>query len=764
MDIHENKAAQENKKGQEDTDRMSSPDTERMMSEELSHLRETEDYIAECLDATNLALGEIKKDIISQKQYLWENIYEMKPMDIQSAKAPVSVAHDLYSQRQKQRLLLQKQRANPYFARIDFVYDGEDAPEALYIGLYGLRSKNTQDALIYDWRAPVAGMYYDFDAGAAYYDAPMGRITGKIVGKRQIKIKNGILEYVLSAGFKVDDELLQRELAGNASARMRNIAATIQKEQNSVIRDLTSPILLVQGAAGSGKTSVALHRIAFLLYQNRKTLQSSEVLILSPNHIFSEYISNVLPELGEENICEMGFDAFARHELAETAEFETKYEQLEYIINCRFEDDPRLREIQRKNSFWFLQELMRFIKGLENSLPAFSDYTFSLPSRPEEDGTHSYTVTAEELQKLYGGSFSSLPVFKRFEQIVEKITDDYETLYDTKLFTPAREAIQHGIFTMCRTTDIFQLYDEFIRSLGEKYPLPDDASPSASQNILQTADDDAAPKHNLLYEDVFPIILMKTMLFGREASRLDRIKHVVVDEMQDYSMVQYELLKQLFRCNMTILGDINQKMDGHQTPSKDAVPENSSEKNSLPDMLCEVFGGKVTFVRLEKSYRSTFEISEFCQKLGGFTGTSSFCRHGKSPVLEKCRDYPDMAAKLMQRIDRADPLKTASAAIICKTAAAAKRLYQAFDGNHQERCHLMATEDDDFCEGILITSSYLAKGLEFDLVIVPDATAEEYSCAKDRQILYIACTRALHELEIFYRGNITPFLDFAFSR
>ncbi|MDE7299473.1 MAG: ATP-binding domain-containing protein, partial [Lachnospiraceae bacterium] len=457
-------------------------------------------------------------------------------------------------------------------------------------------------------------------------------------------------------------------------------------------------------------------------------------LILSPNRIFAEYISDVLPELGEQNICEVSFDDIARRETAgmsEIEECEPKQEQLEFIIRCE-PDDARLQQIRFKRSLLFLRELQAFVRELEDSLVTFSDYTFSLPARTQDDCARSYTVTADELRKLYCGNFSALPVFQRLGQIAERIAEHFESEHHISLSTLRRDEIVQGLYAMCRTTNVRALYTEFLRSISEKYSVLENGG-NAGEGCLR-------------YEDIFPVVLMKLLLFGRPNSRFDRIRHVVVDEMQDYSMVQYELLRVLFRCSMTILGDTGQMLD--------------CGGDTLLDDIRGVFGPKTTLVRLEKSYRSTLEISEFCRRLGRTSGTQAFARRGKAPALEKCLDYPDMILRLQGRMDRIDPSRTATAAVICKTATAAERLYLALDSAHRERCHRMNAEDDDFEKGILITNSCLAKGLEFDLVIVPEADAEEYHTDRDRRILYIACTRALHELELLYFGAPSPFLIF----
>lgn len=689
-----------------------------IVQEEQDHLNEIQEVISEQLQGLETSLEKNREEIMKQKRYLWENIYELDPEEIASNRVSISEEHDSYEFTEKRKRLLLKLQDNPYFGRVDFVYSGENEAEALYIGLGNL-SKGRLETLIYDWRAPISSMYYDFDIGRAYYEAPIGKIEGEIIQKRQLKIRKGVLEYALNSDFKVDDEILQKELSGSGSTKMRNIVATIQKEQNSIVRDQTASIMLVQGVAGSGKTSIALHRIAFLLYQNRKTLRSSEILIISPNNIFADYISNVLPELGEQNISEVSFDEIAQHELKGICKFETKYAQMEYIIDCNSEEDERLQRIRFKSSLAFLRELQRYVKYLEDNLVTFSSYTLN-----------NYTMDAEKIKSLYWETFSVESIFGRLDMIGDRIADIYESDYNAVVSALSRSEIKQNLYQMARTTNVVELYSEFIESIKEKYSV---------------FENDFISDRNLMYEDVFPVVLLKFMLFGKQKSQFDMIKHVIVDEMQDYSMIQYELLHILFDCKMTILGDINQVVD--------------KINGTVLDNIQEIFGEKVTVIKMLKSYRSTYEISEFCRKLCNLTDAESFERHGKAPVICECKDYNGMVVNIQNKMDHVNLSEVTTLVVICKTSAAAQKLYDSLDETHKNSCYLMNKEDADFHEGIIITNSYLVKGLEFDYVIVPEVTDEEYFSERDRQILYIASTRALHELDILYFGKKSAFLE-----
>lgn len=688
--------------------------------EELEHLDYIQGVISKQLDEVENSLEKAKEGIIEQKRYLWENIYELDPEEIASNRLSISEEHDSYEMRDNKRRLLMKQKENPYFGRIDFVYDGEDEAEILYIGLGGLQEKGNISNLIYDWRAPISSMYYDFDTGKAFYEAPMGMIDGEITQKRQLKIRKGALEYAIQSNFNIDDEILQKELSGNGSTKMRNIVATIQKEQNSIVRDQLSNVMVVQGVAGSGKTSIALHRIAFLLYQNRNNLKSSEVLIISPNTIFSDYISNVLPELGEQNITEVSFDEIAEHEMKGISKYEKKYKQMEYVIHCQ-EDDERLKSIRLKSGAAFLKELKEFVKELEDTLFEFSPYSLN---GELTEGTW--------IEELYSGTMlAKYPVFVRLDHIADRIADIYESNNGAVISISSRNEIKKNLKDMAKTKNIMELYEQFIAKVRLKYPECQAFGLSSNNNVP--------------YEDVFPIILLKFLLFGNERSYFERMKHVIVDEMQDYSMVQYEILNNLFKCKMTILGDINQVVDRNNA--------------TLIDNLEEIFGEKATLVKMMKSYRSTFEISEFCRKMCSLSDAESFERHGEMPSIEEYDDYNSMINSIQEKMDRVDLSVTTTMVVICKTASAADGLYAALDDEHKEKCYLMNDENSNFHEGIIITNAYLVKGLEFDYVIVPSVVAEEYHSERDRQILYIAGTRALHKLDIMYYGNRSLFID-----
>lgn len=687
--------------------------------EEKEHLNLVQEIITTQLNTVEEQLSKSADSILQHKKYLWENIYELDPEEIASNRLQISESHDSHDQMLERKRLLQKLQDNSYFARIDFAYEEDDDAQALYIGLGGLVDKKSYQNYIFDWRAPIASMYYDFSVGPAYYTAPIGKIEGTITQKRQMKVRKGQLEYVFASDDNVNDEILQRELAGSGSTKMRNIVSTIQKEQNKIVRDLQSEIMIVQGVAGSGKTSIALHRIAYMLYQYKNTISSSQVLILSPNSIFSEYISNVLPELGEQNISEVNFDVMAEHELKKICTFEPKYEQAEYIVSCTKETDERLMAIRYKAGKIFLDELKTYASGLSEKILKFKDISVL-----------GYNISSTTLKEWYNRYSISKPLFERLEGIADRIVDMYSTDHNVDISKKIQNEVKDYIFRLVDKQDILEIYTDFLKDMGEKY------------NELSFVQVD---KKHILYEDVFPLVLFKMLVYGKEASQYSLIKHVLVDEMQDYSMIQFEILKECFKCNMTILGDINQVMD--------------KDTGIVIEELPNIFEKKVTLIQLMKSYRSTFEISEFCRKIGRIQGMESIERHGAIPQIIVSDSYSEMIDKIKHSVEKIDLNTVTTVAIICKTQKQAKKLYDSFDGEFSKRCYLMNEPDSHFQEGIIITNSYLVKGLEFDHVIISDASEENYHSERDRQMLYIGCTRALHGLELFAinkLSNIVP--------
>ena len=610
---------------------------------------------------------------------------------------------------------------SPFFGRVDFCYEGEDEPEIFYIGIANLAEENGGLPLIYDWRAPVSGLFYDFDKGPASYQAPLGEIHGDIAAKWQYKIRGGKMIYEFESDVKIDDEILKAELGSNGDVQLKNIIRTIQKEQNAIIRNTSDRIMVIQGAAGSGKTSIALHRIAYLLYHDRKNLKSSSVLVLSPNGVFSDYISHILPELGEENIREMSFDLFAYKRLKNVvSDCEDRYDLIERQI-AGLCDEKLLKE---KLSRDFLDRMEGYLVELEDSLMNFRDVE------------HRGVVKKEqEIIELFYFKFMDIPLLSRMDAVAEYFIDEVETLKGFDLPDEEREAVKNRFYRMYETRDLYVLYNRFLRQEG---------FPSLPQVQYE--------KRKLRYEDVYPVLYLKYRLETQQED--SGVRHLIVDEMQDYSMIQYLIIQRLFKCRMTILGDREQTMDG--------------EQQDVLTFLPKIFGKDIRRIVMNKSYRNTVEIVSYANKLAGITEVELFERHGK-PVVEK--EFPGLEealesvvrelrlekqAVIAENADEGveDIISYETAAVIARTADEARETYyilkeklEAEGFDTKERLSLLHRDSTNFQKGLTVTTFYMAKGLEFDQVfsVFP---GQDRSPIVERA-RYIAATRALHELYMY---------------
>jgi len=604
------------------------------------------------------------------------------------------------------RKRFKKMMDSPFFGRVDFRYDGDDEPELFYIGIGNLSERAGSLPLVYDWRAPVSGLFYDYDKGSASYEAPSGVFEGEITSKWQYKIRNGKMIYEFESDVKIDDEILGAELGSKGEVQLKNIVRTIQKEQNTIIRNTSDKIMVIQGAAGSGKTSVALHRIAYLLYHDRENLKSSNILVLSPNGVFADYISHILPELGEENIREMSFDLFAYRELKGiVSDCEDRYDQIERSVLI-----PESQELCReKQSAGFAGQMDAYMLGLEDELMNFKDIEYK-----------GCTLSEKEIIDLFYFKFLDIPLLSRMEAVAEYFIDQVETLRDRNLADEEKEELTERFLCMYETRDCYVLYSRFLEEAGYD-PLP--------RVPLE--------KRKLRYEDVYPVLYLKYSLF--RCKNHHGIKHVVVDEMQDYSWIQYVLLRKLFPCRMTILGDKAQTMEEQQ--------------QDVLKFLPKIFGRDIRKIVMNRSYRNTMEIAEYANKLTGIQDMELFERHGE-PVEERS------FAKLEEALDQvivdweAKRADYETEALIFFTEREAEHAYlyieeklKNLDPDGEYQLSYMNRDSQNFKKGLTVTTFYLAKGLEFDQVFGVFAADAEDGLSK--QAKYIAATRALHELHMY---------------
>lgn len=667
-----------------------------------------EQFLKEITDCLQQKIKELDEDLSAGQQeiknmheYYWENYTEMDEYGYENYDNQQALLHQVHANEEKlsKRKRLTKMLESPFFGRVDFRYDGEEESEIFYIGIGNFAPRAGMRPLIYDWRAPVSGLFYDYDRGPAAYDAPGGRMEGEITSKWQYKIKNGHMIYGFESDTKIDDEILKQELGSGGDVQLKNIVRTIQKEQNAIIRNTEDRILAIQGAAGSGKTSVALHRIAYLLYHDRENLKAANILILSPNNAFSDYISHILPELGEEHIQEMSFDLFAYKELKEVAnDCEDRYDYLEKKM--KFQDSEWEIRFKEKQSASFIGQMEGFLAMLEEDIVNIRSFTFK--------GFHK---TEEEIIHLFYFKFQTVPLLARMDAVMEYLIDEYETLRGKNISEEDMEALRETFQKMYVTTDLYEIYGWLLKDCG--YPELSNAE---------------YERRKLEYEDVFPMLYLKYRLKGSRKHK--NIKHLVIDEMQDYSYLQYSILSMLFHCRMTILGDRAQAMD--------------SECQDVTKFLPKIFGRKIRKIVMNKSYRNTLEIAEYAERIRGGEGLELFQRHGKEVEEFHGLSMEEMLENIEKQVKSANA-QYETAAVITMNESDAYDIYRLLK-NCQLPVSYMDRDTSVFKKGMTVTTFYLAKGLEFDQVfaVLGRETNPLYKQAK-----YISATRALHELYVY---------------
>jgi len=673
--------------------------------EERAYLEEIKEKLTLAIKRGDEAVKQFSSELRQTKQYIHEHQSSMDDADMVAADQSINrMAFTGEAAVARKRRLL-KLGQSPYFGRLDFTPQGK-AKTPVYIGVYSFLDEQARQSLIYDWRAPISSLFYDYELGEAAYDTPSGTISGTINLKRQYKIRDGQMEFMLENDVNIHDDVLQRELAKSSDDKMKNIVATIQRDQNAVIRNETASVMVIQGVAGSGKTSIALHRIAFLLYRYRETISAKDILIISPNKVFADYISNVLPELGEEHIPELGMEELAADLLNHQHPFQTFFEQVSMLLE---NPDPAFVErIQFKASGEFLSQLNKYLLHVENNYFTGSELRLG-----------RLVVPLSFIQGRFK-AYHRVPLLKRFPQVAQDVRTYVRDATQRKLTGQEKSIIGEAIPRMFKFHQVLDLYQDFYRWLGRPELLRHDY------------------RQCLEYADVFAFIYLRLRLEGLSA--YEHVKHLVVDEMQDYTPVQYAVLSRLFSCRKTILGDVSQTVNPYSASSAETIER--------------VFP-QAEIVKLHRSYRSTLEITAFAQRITPNPDLLPLERHGPEPAVMRCESPAEEQQAIQGLVAAFQRSGHQSLGIICKTLRQATQLHQALQALGVQ---LLTEESTTFTEGVIITTAHLSKGLEFDEVIVPFVSARIYKTEVDKGMLYIACTRAMHQLTLTYTQALTPFL------
>ncbi len=746
---------------------MSLPEEE--LRREERRLEAVLERVEQEIEEAGLTAGGRKEQLVGGKRELWEDLVYDTDDWFEAAVQLTQQAQELSQHATSYRLAqgraehLQRLLSNPYFARFDFRETGSGTDEPIYLGTMSIADEETHEVIVYDWRAPVAGMYYDYGPGPASYEAPDGKVTGEMTLKRQFVIRGGKLLAAFDTGVTIGDEMLQRMLGQGADDKMKSIVTTIQREQNRIIRETDHRFVFVQGAAGSGKTSAALQRVAYLLYKYRNYWEPEQVVLFSPNDVFNDYVSNVLPELGEDAIPQTTFYDYVWRRLRHVGDVEHPYDQLEYLLSSPEADDPRREGIRVKASLAFAERIDAYAKTLAERGVVFRSLT-----RKDK-----VVFDAAELEAMFYVEFAKQRPPHRLESMKERLLERLTELERKravalyrkwlkepnylgteqelkrlglakakKAYAPLREQVAAYAFL-----DVVGTYRRLLADIdagGASFPVAEAEWDAIARDTNDRLDVSAA----LPYEDAVPMLYLLEALHG--ASRMNRVRHVVVDEAQDYTPLQWAYLRRLFpNAGVTAVGDANQaihgvELEGGHMASAKAFPAEETVE-----------------IRLKKSYRSTRQIVAFASAmLPDAAENEPFERDGPPPdvtVVPEAAEASDFGNLAAERIRKLLAEGSGSVAVVAKTAAAAEDAHRLLAAQGVSASRL-TKETKTFPSGIVVLPSYLAKGLEFDAVVVWDAGADAYARESERKLLYTVCTRALHRLVVLARGEPSPFL------
>ena len=679
--------------------------------QEIDYLQQVISRIKQLIDSTNSFVKEQEQLLKGHKDYLWQNIKEIDAQEVKSMRETIlntlAVGEGVIAKRNRLTKLLDI----PYFGRIDFK-DNSAASHItpIYIGIHTFHDPENKLNLIYDWRAPISGMFYDYELGEASYQSPTGEIKGDISLKRQYRIRKGIMEYMIESSLTVHDDILQKELSTNADDKMKNIVATIQREQNRIIRNEEAQVLIIQGVAGSGKTSIALHRVAYLLYTYKGEITSKDILIISPNKVFGNYISNVLPELGEETVPETSMEQILSEVLEQKYKFQTFFDQVAELLG---KPAPGfIDRIRYKATFEFISQLDRFILHVENTYFRAVDVKV----------TKYITVPGDYIEEQFR-RFHRYPMRQRFEVMTDYIVQTMGVRYQIYMTTTERNILKKEIRKMFAGNNDLQLYKDFYQWMGTPEMLK------------------LRKGHTLEYADLAPLAYLHIALEGQKTQ--STVKHLLIDEMQDYSPIQYKLILKLYPGRKTILGDAGQSVNPYGSSTSDMIRK-------------AMVTGEV--MKLNKSYRSTYEITDFAQKIRRNDELEVIERHGEKPEITHFKDATKELAGIVSLIQSFRQSENKSLGIVCKDESQAAQLYEELKSQMKD-VYFLSSRSTTFITGIVITSAHMAKGLEFDEVIIPQVNDKNFHTEIDRSMLYVAVTRAMHRLTLTYYGNITPLLS-----
>lgn len=654
---------------------------------ERNYLNKTVSLIRKKISKLGQELFDDDSKVLEFKKLIWDTHTEMDPNEMRSMMAESDLQVSIMQSKGNYLQRLFRIQNKPYFGSIRFKEEGSEEEDNIYIGITHVEDK--LDYYVHDWRSPICSMFYDYETGPASYKAPSGIIKGNIIKKRQYIIEDAELKHIFDNDLNISDSLLQEVLAEESSDKMKNIVNTIQEEQNKVIRNTEDKNLIVEGIAGSGKTSVALHRIAFLLYRI-PNLTSSNVVVFTPNKVFSEYISNVLPELGEDNTYDMTFYDLLCQNINEYKDIENF---TDFISRYYKGNVDNYDMVKYKQSDEIIKDIDSYINNLLS--------TVKFNNKLEYD--NFIEIDTEELNNMLNYKYNRFPLFERIKEISKRIaSNNYEG--STKNASSIEKKLKELLNIKLDLKDIF---NNFYQSEYSKYK-------------------DKVNDKYLYYEDACIFLYIKSLLVGFNTNHV--IKEIVIDEAQDYNKLQYLIIKKTFKTsNYTILGDTNQTINPYY------------KYDSLEELTSIFESSK--YITLTKTYRSTGKIIDYTNKILGLNHVTAIRNDKASDII-----FRNNITKNDFLTD-INNLKTISKsiAIITKNDKEAEKVYNML----KDDLDIMLIDGFGHIKrDLVVVPSYVAKGLEFDSVIIYTDEDNKYQ-EKDKYLFYVACTRAQHNLIIY---------------
>lgn len=685
---------------------------------------------------------------------------------------------------------LKTAKGKPYFARIDFKEKGAAVKEKLYIGKLSLMRDEDQQIIIVDWRAPIANLYYEGRLGECSYNCPGGKAEGQLLLKRQLSINDGELQEIFDIDITTNDEFLQSYLGAGSDNRLKEIVSTIQTEQNEIIRaDMWTP-LIVQGVAGSGKTTIALHRIAYLIYTYEKSFEPDKFMIIAPNRLFLNYISEVLPELGVEKVKQTTFEDFAMELLGKKFKIRDANEKLNNFVNNNADQSQAnnngLLKIcsELKTSMAFKRIIDEYIEAVEKNF---------IPRENFKVGS-KVVFKYEEINNLFINELKMWPIVKRLDELKKylstrlkqrrtalinylhmecdmKIKELKETMPDTeerqtliieaidkqneavgKLDAQCKNAVSEYIKRISKLSP-FEYYKDFITDEDIFNKIMKGKVDEKTAEFFRQYTKSTLDSGFVEIEDLAPITYLKFCIYGIDEKI--PVRHIVIDEAQDFSVFQLYVLKRIIKdSSFTILGDLCQGIHSYR---------GTRDWNELMGDVFFDRGSK--FLTLEESYRTTVEIMEAANKVMGFAADLApflgkpVIRHGEEVKIFKTESLVHTADDIVEKINSFRKTGLRTVAVICKTMEECKTMHQYLKKDLKE-ITVITGKEEVYRSGLVIVPSYLSKGLEFDVVIIANANSEQYKKEDlDMKLLYVSMTRPLHKLYIYYHGEISPLLE-----